>query len=109
MTLLAIKDLIVRYGEIEAVHVHQVDLVARERLRNASSHTGVRDTHGVLVERGRLFAEQADQSARRLQRQENELEQRRLAGAGGAGQELKTLRLDVEAEIVEDLVAHPVA
>src|SRR5947209_3462375 len=63
----------------------------------------------VLVERGRLFAEQADQSARRLQRQENELQQRRLAGAGGAGQELKALRLDVEAEIVEDLVAHPVA
>src|SRR5271168_613408 len=63
----------------------------------------------VLVESGRILAEYLDRAARRAQRQEHQAQDRRLAGARRAGEELKALRVDAEIEISYDLGAHAVA
>ena len=63
----------------------------------------------VLVELGRVLAENADRSARRAQRQQHQPQHRRLAGAGRPGEELKALRRDGEIEVADDLGADAVA
>ena len=55
------------------------------------------------------MAEQRDQPARRPQRQEQQPQQRGLAGAGRAGEELERMRLDAEGEVAQDLRPEPVA
>ena len=55
------------------------------------------------------MAEQGDQPARRPQRQEQQPQQRGLAGAGRAGEELERMRLDAEREVAQDLRPQPVA
>ncbi len=62
----------------------------------------------ILAELGGFPVEERDQPARRLQRQKDKAHQRRLAGAGGPGQELKRMRLDLEADVLQDFIAHPV-
>ena len=44
-----------------------------------------------------------------LQRQEQQAQQRGLAGAGGAGEELEGMRLDAEGEVAQDLRPQAVA
>ena len=63
----------------------------------------------VLVEFGGVLAENTDGSARRAQRQQHQPQQRRLAGAGRPGEELKALRRDGEIEVADDLGADAVA
>ena len=62
----------------------------------------------VLGERGGVLAEQLDEAARRLQRQEDQAQQRGLAGAGRPGEELEGLRLDREGDVAQDLGTHAV-
>ena len=62
-----------------------------------------------LGEVGHFAAEHRDQAARRLQRQEEQADQRRLAGAGRAGQELERLRRDVEGQVAQHFRPHAVA
>ncbi len=47
--------------------------------------------------------------AGRPQRQEQQAQQRGLAGAGGTGQELERMRRDLEIEVAQNLRAKPVA
>ncbi len=63
----------------------------------------------VGVERRRVLVENRDAAARRLERQQHQPEQGRLAGARGAGQELKALRRDVERGVANDLRPQPIA
>ena len=55
------------------------------------------------------MVEHGDQAARRPQRQEQQPQQRRLAGARGPGEELERMRLDLEIEVAQDLRSQPVA
>ena len=65
--------------------------------------------HRVLRQCRDVVAELGDQAARRLERQEQQPQQRGLAGAGGPGQELERMRLDAEREVAQDLRAQPIA
>src|SRR5271168_4279931 len=60
----------------------------------------------ILVEASGIVAEEADETARRLQRQQDEAQQSRLAGARRPSQELKRLGLDFKADILEDFSPH---
>jgi hypothetical protein len=57
----------------------------------------------VLAEGGDIVAEQRDQSTRGPQRQEQQAQERALAGARGPGDELERPCIDTEGEIVQDL------
>ena len=63
----------------------------------------------ILAEVCRVGIEQRDEAAGRLQRQQDEPQQSRLSGARGAGQELERPRLDLEADILEDLGSHSIS
>ena len=65
--------------------------------------------HRVARQRRHVVTELGDQAARRLERQEQQPQQRGLAGAGRPGQELERVRLDAEREVAQDLRAQPVA
>ena len=69
-----------------------------------------RSVASASLRQGRdVVAEQGDQAARRLQRQEQQPQQRGLAGAGRAGEELERMRLDAEGEVAQDLRPQAVA
>src|SRR5262249_31699720 len=53
----------------------------------------------VLAERGGIVAEQRDQPPRGPQRKEQQTQKRGLAGARGAGEELKRTRLDANRKL----------
>src|SRR6202043_193288 len=55
------------------------------------------------------MAEQVDQAAGRPQRQEQQPQQRGLAGAGRAGEELEGVGRDLETKVAQNLRAKPVA
>ena len=63
----------------------------------------------ILAEQRDVVAEQIDEAAGRPQRQEQQPQQRGLAGAGGAGQELEGMGGDQEREVAQNLRAEPVA
>ena len=65
--------------------------------------------HRVLRQRGDVVAELGDQPARRLEREKQQAQQRGLAGAGRAGEELEGMRLDAEREVAQDLRPQAVA
>ena len=62
----------------------------------------------VLAEHRDVVAEQGDQAAGRPHRKEQEPQQRGLAGAGRAGEELERMRLDPKGEVAQDLRPQPV-
>src|SRR6202035_1564225 len=62
----------------------------------------------VLAEQRDVVAEQVDQPAGRPQRQEQQPQQRGLAGAGGTGEELEGMGGDLETEVAQNLRAEPV-
>ena len=62
----------------------------------------------ILAEQRDVMAEQIDQAAGRPQRQEQQPQQRGLAGAGRAGQELEGMGGDHETEVAQNLRAKPV-
>ena len=62
----------------------------------------------ILAEQRDVMTEQIDEAARRPQRQEQQPEQRGLAGAGGTGEKLKGVRRDPEGEVAQNLRAEPV-
>src|SRR6202012_2267824 len=64
--------------------------------------------HFVLAEQRDVMAEQIDKATRRPQRQEQQLQQRGLAGAGGSGKKLEGMRGDNETEVAQNLRAEPV-
>ena len=64
---------------------------------------------GILGQGGDVMAELGDQAAGRLQRQEQQPQQRGLAGARGAGEELEGVRLDAKAEVAQDLGPEAIA
>ena len=57
----------------------------------------------LLAEQRDVLAEQIDEAAGRPQRQEQQAQQRRLAGAGRAGQELEGMGGDQESEVAQNL------
>ncbi|MGY4463711.1 phosphoserine phosphatase [Bradyrhizobium sp. LB13.1] len=57
----------------------------------------------VLAELRDVVAEQIDEAARRSMREEQQAQQRGFAGAGRAGEKLKGMRRDMEAEVAQDL------
>src|SRR3954453_18463263 len=63
----------------------------------------------ILAQRRDVMAEQRDQPARRPQREEQETQQRALAGAGGAGEELERTGVDAEGEVAQDLGTEAIA
>ena len=63
----------------------------------------------ILAQRRDVMAEQGDQPARRPQREEQETQQRALAGAGGAGEELERAGVDAEGEVAQDLGTEAIA
>src|SRR5580692_4066389 len=63
----------------------------------------------VLGERRRILVEHGDQAAGRLERQEQHPQQRGLAGARGAGEELERFGVDAEGQVAQNLGASPVA
>ena len=63
----------------------------------------------VLAEQRDVVAEQVDQAAGRPQRQEQQLQQRGLAGAGRPGEELEGMGRNLETEVAQNLRAEPVA
>ena len=56
-----------------------------------------------------VAAEIVDQPACRLERHEQEPQQRRLAGAGWPAQELEGARRNLERNVAQDLRTHPVS
>ena len=85
------------------------EVVEQAKILEDDADAAAQGRDRVFVERGDIAAEQTDEAARRLQREQDELQQGRLAGARGAGQELERLRLDAKADVLEDLAAHAVA
>src|SRR3954454_8797510 len=63
----------------------------------------------VLAQQGDVVAEQVDQAASRPQRQEQELQQRGLAGARGPGEKLEGMGWNLEVEIAQDLGPQAIA
>src|SRR5580693_3938456 len=63
----------------------------------------------VLGQRRRILVEHGDQATGRLERQEQHAQQRGLAGARGAGEELKRLWVDAEGQVAQNLGASPIA
>ena len=57
----------------------------------------------VLAEQRDVAAEQIDQPARRPQRQEQQLQERGLAGAGWPGEELERMGRNQETEVAQNL------
>ena len=74
---------------------------------DADALAQVRDL--VLAEQRDVVAEQVDEAARRPQRQEQQPQQRGLAGARRAGQELEGMGRDQERQVAQNLRAEPVA
>src|SRR3979411_484361 len=62
----------------------------------------------ILAEQRDVMAEQIDQPAGRPQRQEQQPQQRGLAGAGRSGEELERMGGDQETEVAQNLRAKPV-
>ena len=62
----------------------------------------------ILIERDNIAVKQGDETARRLQRQEQELQERGLAGAGRPGEELERVRLDAKGKVAQDFRAKPI-
>src|SRR6202035_5864817 len=62
----------------------------------------------ILAEQGDVMAEQINQAAGWAQRQEQQPQQRGLAGAGGAGEELEGMGGDQEIKVAQNLRAKPV-
>src|SRR6185503_6374202 len=62
----------------------------------------------ILAEQRDVLAEQIDEAARRPDRQEQQAQQRRLAGAGGAGEKLEGMRRNQESKVAQNLRAEPV-
>ena len=58
---------------------------------------------------GGVVIEQRNQSPGRLERQEQQAQQRTLAGAGGAAEKLERARRNVEREVAQNFGAEPVA
>jgi hypothetical protein len=67
--------------------------------------------HRQLVARngGNLPVEGANDTARRLQGEEEKTQQRRLAGTGRPREELERPARNIERQVAEDLRAHPIA
>ena len=63
----------------------------------------------AAADRGGILVEDAHAAPRRAERQEQEAEQRRLARAGGAGDELERARRDVKRHVAQDFRPEPVA
>ena len=63
----------------------------------------------ILVERSGVAPEQRDQPAGRLQREQDQPQQRGLSGARRAGEELEALRPDREGDVLQDLGPEVVA
>src|SRR5580704_11204506 len=63
----------------------------------------------VLGQRRRILVEHGDQAAGRTQRQEQHAQERGLAGARGAGEELERVGVDAEGQVAQNLRASPVA
>ena len=63
----------------------------------------------VLAQGCRVMIEHADQAAGRPQRQQHQPQQRGLAGAGRAGEELEGMPADPEIEVAQHLGAEPIA
>ena len=57
----------------------------------------------ILAEQRHVMAEQIDEAARRPQRQEQQPQQRSLAGAGRAGEELEGMGGDQETQVAQNL------
>ncbi len=91
-------DVLVRREMVEQAEIleHDADALAQRRRL-------------VRVELGGVAAEDADQPARRTQRQEQQPQQRRLAGAGRPGEELEGARGNAEGDIPQHFRPHAVA
>src|SRR5262249_9950558 len=91
-------DVLVRRHVVEQPEVleHDADATPQRRDRVA------RQCRNVVTEL-------SDKAARRLERQEQQPQQRGLAGAGWPGQELERVRFDAECEVPQDLRAQPIA
>src|SRR5262245_9303244 len=63
----------------------------------------------VLRQCGGIPIEHGNQTARRLNRKKQQTQQRRLAGAGGAGKKLKRVAVDMKTQVAQDLRAEAVA
>src|SRR4051794_25233257 len=57
----------------------------------------------VLAKLRDVVTEQIDEAARRAMREEQQAQQRGLAGAGRAGEKLERMRRDLEVEVAQDL------
>src|SRR5215207_5161925 len=73
------------------------------------AHAPAQPGQAFLRDAAHLLAEYGHEAARRPHRHQDQAQQRRLAGAGRAGQELERTRLDREGEIAQDLGVHAVA
>src|SRR5882757_9370497 len=62
----------------------------------------------ILAEQRNVMAEQIDEATRRPQRQEQQSQQRSLAGAGRPGEELEGMGGDLETKVAQNLRAKPV-
>ena len=63
----------------------------------------------VLGQRRSIPVEHGNQPARRLERQKQEPQQRGFAGARRAGEKLKRVAVDMEAQVAQNLRAKPIA
>jgi hypothetical protein len=92
------RDVLVGAQVIEQAEIlkHNADPAAQCRQR-------------ILVERRNIVTELGDQPPGRLQREKQQLEQRRLARPRWPGQELERMRLDAEREVAQDLRPQAIA
>ena len=84
-------------------------MVEQAELLEHHADAATQRRHGILVEARDVAAEEADHAARRLEGEQDQLQQRGLAGTGGAGEKLEALRLDAEGDVAQRLRTHPVA
>jgi hypothetical protein len=83
--------------------VEQAEIL--EHQPDATAQRGQR----ILGQDGDVVAEHRDQAARRLERHEQEAQQRGLAGAGRAGQELEGAGRDAKGAVAQHLLPDAVA
>jgi hypothetical protein len=62
----------------------------------------------VLGDLGDILPEEGDQAARRLDREQDQPQERGLAGSRGAGEELEGIGLDGKGQVAQDLGPHAV-
>jgi hypothetical protein len=84
-------------------------MVEQAEILEDHAHAAAQSRELILRDLRHILAEERDETAGGLHREQDEPQQGRLARAGGTGEELERVRLDRRSEVAQNLRAHAIA